>query len=152
MDYLALNLAYLLGENKATQAAIAEQVGVAQPTIGKWARLEETGSQPEFRKIAKLAAVLGVSLDDLVNRDIEAQGPSHPKRPDPENLATAMGTVDEILLQSGYQPAPLQKAAAISAAYEEISSGPMTMAKMARVTAKVFEILRQVEEDEPVRS
>lgn len=77
-DYLAKNLAYLLKGDRATQNAIAEKTGVGQPTISKWSRMLVSGSasEPEFRSMARLCAAVGVSLDDLANRDIEESGPS----------------------------------------------------------------------------
>lgn len=81
-DLLTKNLAYLLrGKDKAAQADIAFRTKVAQPTISKWGRLDETdsGSEPEFRSMARLALALDVSLDDLAYRDLEAEGCSPAK-------------------------------------------------------------------------
>ena len=47
-----------------TQEALAEKVGVARQTIAKWETEEST---PDLEMSGKLASVLGVSLDDLVN-------------------------------------------------------------------------------------
>ena len=51
-------------QNNLTQEALAEQIGVARQTIAKW----ETGdSTPDLEMAGRLAGVLDVSLDDLVN-------------------------------------------------------------------------------------
>ena len=58
------NLQKLRKQKNLTQEALAEQVGVARQTVAKW----ETGeSTPDLEVSGRLAAVLGVALDDLVN-------------------------------------------------------------------------------------
>jgi AbrB family looped-hinge helix DNA binding protein len=58
------NLQKLRKQKNMTQEALAEQVGVARQTIAKW----ETGeSTPDLEVSGRLANVLGVALDDLVN-------------------------------------------------------------------------------------
>ena len=47
-----------------TQEALAEKVGVARQTIAKWETEEST---PDLEMSGRLASVLEVSLDDLVN-------------------------------------------------------------------------------------
>ena len=47
-----------------TQEALAEAVGVARQTIAKW---ETEESAPDLEMSGRLAGVLEVSLDDLVN-------------------------------------------------------------------------------------
>ena len=47
-----------------TQEALAEAVGVARQTIAKWETEEST---PDLEMSGRLASVLNVSLDDLVN-------------------------------------------------------------------------------------
>lgn len=97
-DYLAKNLAFLLKGDKATQTAISEKAGVGQPTISKWSRMYGSGSasEPEFRSMARLCSVLGVSLDDLASRDIEQAGPSpesHSVGFDDETISQALDLV-----------------------------------------------------------
>ena len=58
------NLQKLRKQKSLTQEALAEAVGVTRQTIAKW----ETGeSAPDLEMSGKLASVLNVSLDDLVN-------------------------------------------------------------------------------------
>ena len=58
------NLQKLRKQKGLTQEALAGAVGVARQTIAKW----ETGeSVPDLEMSGKLASVLNVSLDDLVN-------------------------------------------------------------------------------------
>ena len=58
------NLQKLRKQRNMTQEALAEALGVARQTIAKW----ETGeSAPDLEMSGKLASVLNVSLDDLVN-------------------------------------------------------------------------------------
>ena len=58
------NLQKLRKRINLTQEALAEKVGVARQTVAKWETEEST---PDLEMSGKLAAVLEVSLDDLVN-------------------------------------------------------------------------------------
>ena len=58
------NLLKIRKQKSLTQEALAEAVGVARQTIAKW---EAEESAPDLELAGKLAAVLEVSLDDLVN-------------------------------------------------------------------------------------
>lgn len=79
-DLLAKNLAFLLKGDKNAQTAVAEAIGVTQPTISKWSQMHEkaVSSEPSFRNMAKLAARFKITLDDLGSRDLEVEGPSSP--------------------------------------------------------------------------
>ena len=58
------NLQKLRKQRSLTQEALAEAVGVARQTIAKWETEEST---PDLEMSGRLASVLNVSLDDLVN-------------------------------------------------------------------------------------
>ena len=58
------NLQKLRRQKKLTQEALAEKIGVARQTIAKW---EAEESAPDLEMAGKLAAVLDIPLDDLVN-------------------------------------------------------------------------------------
>ncbi len=58
------NLQKLRKQQSLTQEALAETIGVARQTIAKW---ETEESVPDLEMSGKLASVLHVSLDDLVN-------------------------------------------------------------------------------------
>ena len=58
------NLQKLRKQRSLTQEALAEAVGVARQTIAKW---ETDESAPDLEMSGRLANVLNVSLDDLVN-------------------------------------------------------------------------------------
>ena len=58
------NLQKLRKAMNLTQEALAEKVGVARQTIAKW---ETEESRPDLEMSGRLASVLDVSLDDLVN-------------------------------------------------------------------------------------
>lgn len=58
------NLAQLRKQYRLTQEELAERVGVTRQAIAKW---EAGDSIPDFEKCRALAAVFGVSLDDLAN-------------------------------------------------------------------------------------
>ena len=66
------NLQKLRKQRSLTQEALAEAVGVARQTIAKW---ETEESKPDLEMSGRLASVLNVSLDDLVNApDSELDG------------------------------------------------------------------------------
>ena len=58
------NLQMLRKQKNLTQEALAEMVGVTRQTIAKWETEERT---PDLEMSGRLASVLEVSLDDLVN-------------------------------------------------------------------------------------
>ncbi len=58
------NLQKLRRQRGMTQEALAEAVGVARQTIAKW---ETEESAPDLEMSGRLAGVLEVSLDDMVN-------------------------------------------------------------------------------------
>jgi len=62
------NLQKLRKQRSLTQEALAEKVGVARQTIAKWENEEST---PDLEMSGRLAEVLEVSLDDLVNAPAE---------------------------------------------------------------------------------
>lgn len=58
------NLTIFRKQAGLTQETLAERVGVARQTIVKW---ESGESAPDLEAAGRLAEVLGVTLDDLVN-------------------------------------------------------------------------------------
>ena len=62
------NLQTLRKQKKLTQEALAEKVGVARQTVAKW---ETEESAPDLETAGRLAGVLDVALDDLVNAPTE---------------------------------------------------------------------------------
>jgi AbrB family looped-hinge helix DNA binding protein len=58
------NIQKLRKQKNLTQEALADLIGVARQTIAKW---ETEESAPDLEMSGKLAAVLNVTLDDLVN-------------------------------------------------------------------------------------
>ena len=62
------NIQILRKQKNLTQEALAEEVGVARQTIAKW---EAEESAPDLECAGRLAAVLDVTLDDLVSAPTE---------------------------------------------------------------------------------
>ena len=56
-------------KNNLSQEDLAEKVGVTRQTISKW-ELEETA--PDINQAKKLSMIFNVSLDELVNNDVES--------------------------------------------------------------------------------
>lgn len=105
-DLLTKNLAFLLKGDRRAQTAIAEKIGVSQPTISKWSTLHvsRSTSEPGFRNMAQLGKGLGVSLDDLAFRDLEDEGPSAPSQPERLNDSIMAQGVELLYLLSDARP------------------------------------------------
>jgi|SRR5688572_5641719 len=72
MDYLVKNLIFLTRSSPDRQQDAGSTAGVGQPAISKI--IKGTTKEPGYRTVAGLAKHFGVSIDDLVNRDIELDG------------------------------------------------------------------------------
>jgi transcriptional regulator with XRE-family HTH domain len=148
-DMLAQNLAFLLKGDKATQTAVAQQVGVGQPTISKWSKLAEIGSpsEPEFRKMALLARAMRVSLDDLAWRDLENDPPASASQSaglDVDKLATLIETVEAAVERSGRRVPARTKARLLTALYRDDQASAASSAQA--VQAALASILATMEE------
>lgn len=69
--YLGKNLRYLRKQKGLTQADIAEQLDVKRTMISAY---EEGRSEPKLVSLNILANLFNVSVDELLNRDIEVAG------------------------------------------------------------------------------
>lgn len=123
-DFLAKNLAFLLKGDMNRQAQVAAKAGTTQPTISKWSKLHDTGStsEPGFRSMAKLAAALGVSLDDLAHRDLEAAGPSAQSQVlgfNVDKLADLIETLEGAEMDAKRRLPPMQKASILATLYAD---------------------------------
>ena len=67
---LGTSLAQARRKAGLTQEAVAEKLGVSRQTISKW-ELDET--LPDIRQSKRLAMVYRMTLDALIDFDIEAQ-------------------------------------------------------------------------------
>lgn len=66
--YLAQNLKYLREQNGMNQNEMADVLGLSRATVGNW----ETGERkPDIEMIIRLAEHFGVSLDDLVLKELK---------------------------------------------------------------------------------
>lgn len=92
MDYLVKNLRYLSAhpDLHRGQVAAGETAGVGQPAVSKI--IKGKTQEPGYRTVVGLARHYGISIDDLVNRDIEAQGLS--------SLSQSMGPDEETMAQA----------------------------------------------------
>jgi len=91
MTYLVTNVLHLAAARGLDQKVIGKAAGVAQSTISRIYnnKIGDTG----YLGVQKLAAFFGVTMDDLVNRNIAENGVSSKSqtgRPDLETLASAM--------------------------------------------------------------
>lgn len=74
---IALNLRWLRDQSHLTQEEVAERVGVTRQAVAKW---ESGDTLPDILNCEALADLYGVSLNDLVRYDSEAEGmPVPPK-------------------------------------------------------------------------
>lgn len=90
MTYLGKNLTFLAGQAGLSQAALAEKLGIDQPTVG---RIMNGKTQfPRLDTLMKFASFFRRGLDELVHRDIETDGamPSQPAGQADSNLSQAV--------------------------------------------------------------
>jgi transcriptional regulator with XRE-family HTH domain len=68
--YLPNNLSFLRKQFKMTQVELGKMLGVGYTTIGNW---ENAYRNPDLFDIARLSKIFGVSADDLIKKDLEAE-------------------------------------------------------------------------------
>ena len=66
---LLKNLDYLLRVNNLTRAQLSRELNIAPSTINKW--FSKGCENISLRFLIKLSEYFGVSIDDLVHRDLE---------------------------------------------------------------------------------
>lgn len=66
--FLAQNLKFLREQMGIGQDEMAKQLNVSQSAVGNW---EKNHRKPDIEMIVRLAEYFGVSLDDLVLRDLK---------------------------------------------------------------------------------
>lgn len=100
MSPLSKNLKHLLDAGKLTQPYVAEKTGVQQGTISKI----KTGKLPDpgYQSVLALARFFGVTVDDLVTRDLATeasttQAESQPANLDPKIMSSALVSVKEAM-------------------------------------------------------
>lgn len=74
---IAQNLTVLRRKNKYSQEEVAERIGVSRQAVAKW---ESSESTPDIQNCDTLAALYGVSLDDLIHFDQERENVPIPPR------------------------------------------------------------------------
>ena len=65
--YLAQNLKYLRKQRSINQNELAEVLGVKRSTVGNW---EASRREPEVNMLVCIAEYFGITLDDLVLKDL----------------------------------------------------------------------------------
>ena len=96
MDIFVKNLRYLASQRSESQQETAAKTGVSQPTLSRLMR----GSilDPSVSIVRRLASHYGVSVDDLLSRDLERDPPAtQDVRFDPETLSSALVAVKEAM-------------------------------------------------------
>lgn len=74
---ISQNIRFLRDHDGFTQEELAAQLGVARQTVAKW---ESGEAMPDLDNACALAALFGVSVDDLVNHDEVTVGYTIPPR------------------------------------------------------------------------
>ena len=67
--YLSKNIQLLRRQRRVTQEQLAERMNVSRQTISKW---EGGHSVPDLEKLQAMAAVFGVTLDELTGTEVPA--------------------------------------------------------------------------------
>lgn len=101
MNHLTRNVRYLRGD--LTQDEYAQAVGVNQSTIQ---RLLAGRVSPSLDTVAAIAKYHRITLDDLVNRDLQKDGPSdsHGGRPSVAKLGVALVAVEQAIRNMNLDP------------------------------------------------
>ena len=66
MRIFGQNLDYLLQQNRMSQNELAQRTGLTQASISRYVSGQQA---PGFRAIVNIAAVLGITCDELINFD-----------------------------------------------------------------------------------
>ena len=84
---LGARIRFLRLQNKMTQSELAVKLNVTDKAVSKW---ERNLSYPDITLFPKLAVVLGVNINDLLNESIEEQEVAESTtKVEPTNLAKA---------------------------------------------------------------
>lgn len=145
MDFLAKNLQFLTQTPGKGQTEAAAAIGVRQPAISKIARGDTV--EPGVRTVAGLAAFYGVSIDDLVGRDLSMEGvipPSQAVGLDVAKLADLIETVEMAIERSGRRLPAKTKARLLAALYGDDQASAASSAQA--VQAALASILATLEE------
>jgi transcriptional regulator with XRE-family HTH domain len=89
--YLGKNLRYLRKQKGLTQSDIADKLDIKRTMISAY---EEGRSEPKLASLNILASVFNVSVDELLNRDIELAGKLPPQKQQVKILAIAVDKED----------------------------------------------------------
>lgn len=89
--YLGKNLRYLRKQKGLTQSDIADKLDIKRTMISAY---EEGRSEPKLASLNILASVFHVSVDELLNRDIEVQGKLPLQEPQLKILTIAVDQED----------------------------------------------------------
>lgn len=101
MDYLRKNLAHLRTDDD-TEIVLGRLAGMHQTTVGRYVRGET--DKLDVNAAAAWARHFGVSLDDLVSRDLASDGPSRSSQPvglDPDKIGVALTSMDRVIRKRG---------------------------------------------------
>ncbi len=73
---MGMTIASLRRDKKMTQAELAAKMGVTDKAVSKW---ERELSCPDVKSLPKLAEILGISIDELMQAEAPAQEPERSK-------------------------------------------------------------------------
>lgn len=131
MSQLAKNLIYLAEQEGLRQSAIGKVANVDQATVSRI--LNGRIADPGVSKVQKLARRFGVTMDDLVSRDLATEGPSVPSQSlklDPGTMGSALVAVKQALEHESLPFSTIyQTPSALIYAYVYRSLQPATMTR-----------------------
>lgn len=124
-DFLAANLRFLTRDEAEVQAKAAAAAGVGQPAISKI--IAGRTKDPSYRTVLGLARYFGATVDDLVGRDLERDGPSLPSQSvgiNTTKLTDLIETVEAAIADSRRAVPPRIKARLVARLYgDEMAAG-----------------------------
>lgn len=84
------NIKYLRKKSGLTQEQFANEIGIKRSSVGAY---EEGRAEPQLQTLNKMSDVLGVTVDDLINRDLTKEDAGNTRR-EKQKLKILSITVD----------------------------------------------------------
>lgn len=91
---LGENIYRLRKEKGLSQDALAEALEVSRQSVSKW---ENNASVPELEKLVKMSEIFGVTLDELVGRDIPSKDAFIPGK-------DTNSPIQQVIIQNHFRP------------------------------------------------
>lgn len=143
---LLTNLRFLTQAETGTggQAGAGKAAGIGQPAVSKI--LTQRTREPGYKTVLGLAQHFGVTVDDLLTRDLERDGPSVASQPtglDVGKLANLIETVEGAIVDAKRPVPPRIKARLLTTLYADDRAAGASAEAIQRLLTSVFVSLEE---------